>query len=102
LPPQSGHAQGFSCRQRPPSRLLGRLLRCGSHLEWLGSEACLQILNRELHLQQFPIELFGGAAVLHALQVRDLKAQLLELEVLGDQEGFGGFELDAALEQNAP
>ena len=71
-------------RQGPTSGLLGRLLRRRSHLEGLGGKACLEILDGELHLHKLPIELLGGAAVLHALQVRDLEAQLLELKFLGN------------------
>jgi hypothetical protein len=93
---------GKLARQWPTSRLLGQLLRCGSHLEGLGGKACLEILDAELHLQQFPIELLGGATVLHALEVGDLETQLLELEVFEDQQGFGGFKLGTVLEDNAP
>ena len=70
-------------RQWSTSGLRGRLLRCRSHLEGLLGKACLQILDRELHLHELSIELLGGAAVLHALQICDLKAQLLELKFLG-------------------
>jgi hypothetical protein len=54
-----------------------------------------------LHLYEFPIELLGGAAVLHAFEICDLEAQLLELKFLGNQEGLGDFELAAALENDA-
>ena len=71
-------------RQWPTSRHLKRLLRRGSHLKWLLSKACLQILDRELHLHELSIELLGRATVLHALQICDLEAQLLELKFLGN------------------
>jgi hypothetical protein len=71
-------------RQWPTSGLAGRLLRRGSDLKGLGGKACLQILDAELHLHKLPIELLGGATVLHALQIGDLEAQLLELKFLGN------------------
>ena len=61
----------------------------------------LEILERQLHLSDLGIELLGGAAVLHALQACDLKAQLLELEFLKEKKCFGGFELRAAFEHDA-
>ena len=78
------HLAGKLGRQWPTSRLLGRLLRSRSHLDGLCGEARLEILDRELHLHKLPIELLGGATVLHALEVSDLEAQLLELEFLGN------------------
>jgi len=54
-------------------------------------EARLEILQSQLHLVDLGIELLGGASVFHALQACDLKAQLLELEFLGDDESFGDF-----------
>jgi hypothetical protein len=71
-------------RQWPTSGLLGRLLRRGSDLKWLLGKACLEILDGELHLHELPIELLGGATVLHTLEVGDLEAQLLELKFLGN------------------
>src|ERR1700688_3887008 len=71
-------------RQWPTSWLLGGLLRRGSHLGGLRGEACLEILDAELHLHELPIELLGGATVLHPLEVGDLEAQLLELKFLGN------------------
>jgi hypothetical protein len=73
------------------------LLRHRAHLEGLLRKTGFQILDRELHLRELAIELLGGAAVPLALQAGDLKAQLLELEFLREDERFGGFELGAAL-----
>ena len=83
--------------QGTASRLSGRLLDGRAHMHWPLCEARLQILDRQLHLRELAIELLGGAAVLLALEARDLKAQLLELEFLGKHERFGDFQLRAAL-----
>ena len=45
--------------QRATSGPLGLLLRCGSNRGGLGGKACLQILDRQLHLQKLPVEGFG-------------------------------------------
>jgi hypothetical protein len=71
-------------RQWPTSGLPGQLLRRGSDLKWLLGKACLEILDAELHLHELPIELLGGATVLHTLEIGDLEAQLLELKFLGN------------------
>jgi hypothetical protein len=55
----------------------------------------------QLYLDELLIELLGGAAVLHALQAGDLKAQLLQLKLLGNQQRFGDLERGTALEHQA-
>jgi hypothetical protein len=50
------------------------------------------ILEREFQLRDLGIELLGGAPELHALQARELEAQLLDLDIAGDQDRLDGLE----------
>jgi hypothetical protein len=87
--------------QWTPRRLRRSFLRWGHQLGRLLRKTRLEILESELHLGNLGIELLGRAAIAHPLQGGDLEAQLLELELLGDDESFGGFECDAVLEYDA-
>jgi len=75
-----------SRRQRASCWLsLGRLLRRSGLLRE-GCSSGLQILQGQLHLSELTVQLLGGAAVPGALEAGDLKAQLLQLDLLGDHE----------------
>jgi hypothetical protein len=88
-------------RQRSSNRLRRRLLRDEGGSSGQLGKACLEVFESELHLSELRVELFGGAAVLHALQACDLETQLLELEGLGNHRGFGALEGRGLLKDQA-
>src|ERR1700676_110353 len=86
-------------RRQWAARGLGGKLSCYRY--WPGRQRCLPrfgILERQLELSDLGVKLLGGAAELHALQARELKAQLLDLDVAGDQDGLRGLESSLLLE----
>jgi len=87
--------------ERAADWLLRRLLRSRPHVFGLLGKARFEILERQLHLRDALVELFGGAAEPCALQTSNLKTQLLKLERLGDKKRFCDLKCAAALAHDA-
>ena len=88
-------------RQRSAGRLRSWLLRLRTHLGWPLGQTRLQILDRQLHLDELLIELLGRTAKSFPLEHCDLEPQLLELQLLRNAQRLCHFERAAALSHHA-